>query len=241
MPIPPLEVYLLGLVDFDDAQQLQRRLAYDLGEAGGGALILCEHTPTVSIGRAGSRGHLRVDPKQLEASGIAVRWVNRGGGCVLHLPGQITGYLVYPMARAGLDVGSYVGHLERAIVATLAEFNLAGSPRPEAPGIFLGHSRVASIGVAVSRWIAYHGFTLNVGAYLEPFDAILDEPGWDGYSLRQTSIESRRQRPAPMAQVRESLIRQVETSFGLERHHLYTHHPLVRRKVASHVYAQSAG
>ena len=52
---PPLEVYMLGLVDFDDAQQLQRRLVYDLGERGGAALILCEHPPTISVGRSGSR------------------------------------------------------------------------------------------------------------------------------------------------------------------------------------------
>jgi lipoyl(octanoyl) transferase len=54
-------------------------------------------------------------------------------------------------------------------------------------------------------------------------------------------MEARRQRPAPMSQVREALIRQLETAFGLERHHVYTDHPLIRRKVRAHVYAQSPG
>ena len=54
-------------------------------------------------------------------------------------------------------------------------------------------------------------------------------------------MESRRQRPAPMAKVREAVIRQVEAAFGLERHHLYTHHPLIRRKVGTHAYAPSLG
>ncbi len=54
-------------------------------------------------------------------------------------------------------------------------------------------------------------------------------------------MESWRQRPAPMAKVREAVIRQVEAVFGLERHHLYTHHPLIRQKVGAHVYAPSLG
>ena len=59
--------------------------------------------------------------------------------------------------------------------------------------------------------------------------------------LRHTSMEARRQRHTAMSKVREALIRQLEQVFGLERHHVYTHHPLIRRKVGSHVYAPSPG
>src|SRR5947199_7250504 len=90
---PPLEVYLLGLVDFDDAQRLQRRLVYDLGERGGAALVLCEHPPTISVGRSGSRVHILPDDETLRSLGVSTHWVNRGGGCVLHLPGQLCAYL----------------------------------------------------------------------------------------------------------------------------------------------------
>jgi lipoyl(octanoyl) transferase len=242
--IPPLEIYLLGLVDFDDIQQVQRRLVYDLGdrETGGGALILCEHPPTISVGRSGSRAHILLDDEELRGRGVPVRWVNRGGGCVLHLPGQLVGYLAMPLASSGLDVRRYLDGLHRILIEVLAEFDLVGSTHPEHAGVFLGNARVASVGVAVSRWIAYHGFTLNVSTFLEPFEQ-LDEPGGrPGVpALRQTSMESRRQRPAPMAKVRESVIRRVEEVFGLERHHLYTNHPLLRRKVSSHAYAQSLG
>ena len=58
---PPLEIYLLGMVDFEDALQLQRRLLYDAGEGGGAALVLCEHPPTISVGRSGSRTHIVPD------------------------------------------------------------------------------------------------------------------------------------------------------------------------------------
>ena len=246
-PSPALEVYLLGLVDFDEIQQLQRRLIYDLGDhdqQGSGALILCEHPPTISVGRSGSRAYIAADDEELRSRGVGVRWTNRGGGCVLHLPGQLVAYLVMPLAGRGMDVQGFVDGVQRVILAVLAEFDLAGTTVPGEAGVFLGTSRVASVGVAVNRWIGYHGFTLNVATFLEPFDLIDESKAphrRDRGPLRQTSMESWRQRPAPMAKVREAVIRQVEAVFGLERHHLYTHHPLIRPKVGTHVYAPSLG
>lgn len=246
---PPLEVYLLGTIDFDEAQQFQRRLVYDLGDAeqgAGGALILCEHPPTISVGRLGSRAHILPDDAELRAQGLRVRWVNRGGGCVLHLPGQLVGYLVLPLERAGQTVQGFVDGIHRVLLGVLSEFDLAGTlgPDPAEPGVFLGGSRVASVGVAVNRWIGYHGFTLNVATFLEPFDLIDDAPPGSKRSrergpTRQTSMESWRQRPAPMPRVREAVIRHVEEVFGLARHHVYTDHPTLRAKAGPHVYAQS--
>jgi len=243
---PPLEVYLLGSVDFDDIQQLQRRLVYDLGDqnqAGGGALILCEHPPMISVGRSGSRAHILADDDELGSRDFRVRWINRGGGCVMHLPGQLVGYVVLPLARFGLDVQKFVDGLHQVLVAVLAEFDLLGTTRIDESGVFLGPSRVGSVGVAVNRWIGYHGFTLNVSTFLEPFDLIDESSGFrrERTATRQTSMESWRQRPAPMAKVREAVIRQVEAVFGLQRHHVYTNHPLIRPKVGTHAYAQSLG
>ena len=237
--LPPLEVFMLGLVDFDDVQRVQRRLVYDLGEGSGAGLILCEHPPTISVGRSGSRMHIVPDDQEIRALEIDVRWVNRGGGCILHLPGQLAAYLVFPLDRFGLSLQQYVEGLHEALVRVLGEFDLHGERHPGRFGVFLGQARVATVGVAVNRWVAYHGLTLNVGPFLSPF-AMIEEPGFGPCPLRQTSIESRRQRPAPMPRVREALIRQIESVFNLERHHIYTQHPLVRRKVCAHVFAQSA-
>jgi len=238
---PPLEVYLLGLVDFEEAQRLQRRLAYDLGERGGAALVLCEHPPTISVGRNGSRLHIAPDDVALRALGVRTHWVNRGGGCVLHLPGQLAAYVTLSLDRLGLDLGGYLKRLHASVIDTLGEFDLKGETRPDLPGVFLGASRVASVGIAVNRGVAYHGLTLNVGPFLEPFEMILEEPGVGPAPLHQTSMESRRQRLTPMPKVRESLVRRFEAGFGLERHHVYTHHPLIRRKVSHNVYAPSPG
>jgi lipoyl(octanoyl) transferase len=237
---PALEVYMLGLVDFLELQQLQRRIVYDLGEQGGASLILCEHPPTISIGRSGSRAHIAADDVMLQGMGIRTHYVNRGGGSILHLPGQLAAYLLLPLEGRGLTLQAYVDRLHETIAQVLAEFDLSGGTRPDLPGIFSGTARIATVGIAVNRWIAYHGLTLNVGPYLELFD-LLDEPGIGRASLRQTSMESRRQRATPMPKVREALVRKVEEVFGLAHHHLYTHHPQIRRKVLTHVYAPSPG
>ncbi len=244
MPFPtsaPLEIYLLGVTEFEDAQRLQRRLVYELGEAGGaGALVLCEHPPTITVGRHGSRAHIRPDDRELREAGIPVHWVNRGGGCVLHTPGQLVAYLALPLKPFDLNVQAYLDRLDHVVVGVLAEFDLKGQSKPGHSGVFLDNARVASVGVAVNRWIAYHGLTLNVGPYLSDFN-VLEEPGPGASPLRQTSMESRRQRPAPMSKVREALIRRIETAFGLEQHHVYTDHPLIRRKTRPHVYVPSLG
>ncbi len=92
----------------------------------------------------------------------------------------------------------------------------------------------------MNRWIAYHGLTLNVGPYLDLF-GVLDEPGIGDSPLRQTSMESRRQRHTSMNKVREALIRNLEQVFRLGRHHIYTKHPQIQHQVLSHVYAPSPG
>ena len=132
--LPTLEVYMLGLVDFSRSSNFSVGIVYDLGEQGGAALILCEHPPTISVGRAGSRAHIGPDDDTLRSLGIKVHWVNRGGGCVFHLPGQLTAYFALPLESAGLSVGDYVDRLHMAIVLVLEEFDLTGTLPP-------GHSR----------------------------------------------------------------------------------------------------
>ncbi|WP_165232555.1 lipoyl(octanoyl) transferase LipB [Aquisphaera insulae] len=235
-----MQVHLLGLSDFLEVQALQRRMVYDLGERGGASLILCEHPPTISVGRSGSRSHIIPDDETLRALGVRVHWVNRGGDCVLHLPGQLVAYLAYPLNHGGLTPVGYVDRLHEVILGVLREFDLEGVTRAGWPGIFLGRARVAAVGVAVSRWIAYHGFSINVGPSLDPF-SLIEEPGPDSAPIRQTSMESRRQRPAPMHRVREAVIRHVGRVLDLQEYHVHAGHPLIRRKVLSHAYAPSPG
>src|SRR5690606_27991033 len=116
MPAPPandrrdpLEVHLLGVVDFDAASFLQERLVYELSgrDDQTGALLLCEHPPIVTIGREGSRAWLRADDRDFAARQMEIRWLNRGGGCLVHCPGQLAVYPIVPLQRLAIPPADY--------------------------------------------------------------------------------------------------------------------------------------
>src|SRR6516165_4470029 len=118
------QVYLLGTVDFETALALQRRLVYEVaGDRARAALVLCEHPPLITVGRQGSRAHLLCDPDELRARQWSVRWVNRGGGCLLHAPGQLAIYPVLALDRLRLSIPDYLDRLHAALVALAADFS----------------------------------------------------------------------------------------------------------------------
>src|SRR5947209_2670920 len=115
---PALQAYLLGSVSFDAALALQRRLVYQIsGDRDSGSLLLCEHPPMISVGRHGSRAHILFEPDELQHRRWPVRWVNRGGSCVLHLPGQMAVYPIVALDRHALGIGSYIDRLHQVILA----------------------------------------------------------------------------------------------------------------------------
>src|SRR5258708_25372800 len=93
-----LQVYLLGVVEFESALVLQRRLAYQVaGERDGAMLLLCEHPPLITVGRQGSRAHILCEPEELRAREWRVRWVNPGGGCGPPPPRPLPRYPILPL------------------------------------------------------------------------------------------------------------------------------------------------
>ena len=204
-PDDPLEIFLLGEVALDDALRLQRRLVYDQGERPGGALILCEHPPSHQRRPLRQpRPHRGRRRRACAIAACSVRWVNRGGGCVLHRPGQLAAYLVLPLDAREVGPRRLPRRASTACsLDLLAEFDLAGRTATERPGVFLNHARV---GVGRGRLRPLDRLSRlhpERGHRTSPRSTLLDEPGLDGWPLRQTSMEAQRQRPAPMAKVRE--------------------------------------
>src|SRR5262249_1326980 len=104
-----LQVYMLDTVDFEAMLSLQRRLVFDVsGDRDQAILLLCEHPPLISVGRQGSRSHIQYDPRDLHVRGWPVRWVNRGGGALLHAPGQLAIYSILPLDRLNLGLEDYL-------------------------------------------------------------------------------------------------------------------------------------
>src|SRR5436305_5223037 len=155
---PTLQVYLLGRVDFEDMLRCQRRLVYEVsGDRSRAVLILCEHPPLISVGREGSRDHIGYEPRDLAAREWPVRWVNRGGGCLLHLPGQLAVYPILALAHLDLDLHNYLQRLQGVLAAVLADFGVRGEAEREQPGIRVAGRLIASVGVAVCNWVTYYG------------------------------------------------------------------------------------
>jgi lipoyl(octanoyl) transferase len=136
-------------------------------------LVLTEHDPVFTIGaRGGAAGHLLWDAARLRAEGIAVVRTNRGGDITYHGPGQIVGYPIVSLAPRK-DLHAYLRLLEQVLINTLGNLGLAAGRRPGKTGIWLGPRKIAAIGVAVRRWVACHGFALNVHVNLGHFGGIV--------------------------------------------------------------------
>ena len=171
----PIPAYDLGRVPYREALEFQHR-AVDARAKGerGDAIYFVEHEPVLTVGRAGRTESLRVGEQELLRRGIHVVPVERGGDVTYHGPGQIVGYPIVSLLDlpSGRDVHRYLRDLEEALILALAAWNLRGVRRAPYTGVWVGDRKVAAIGVAVRRWVAFHGFALNVSSDLSHFDLI---------------------------------------------------------------------
>jgi len=230
-----LEVHLLGLVDFEAAQFLQEKLIYEISgrDDAQAALLICEHPPLITVGREGSRSHIRCDDDELTARMLDVRWVNRGGGAIVHTPGQLAVYPIVPLARRSLGLLQYRELLRDTVVDVCRDQKLTAEFQPDRSGVYCRTGLLAQFGIAVKRWISYHGLFLNVAPDLS----------WSRLAQSRdqsrplTSLQAARGRQMEMNTIRESVIRHLSSRLGYERLHLYTGHRALRRTKKATVYA----
>jgi len=135
-------------------------------------LILLEHSPVLTLGRRGNRQHILASPEALDAEGIQVYHVERGGEVTYHGPGQIVGYPILNLRNWRRDVSWYISSLEEVLIRTLGDFGIEGTRNSLNRGVWVGHSKIGSIGVAITRWVTYHGFSLNVSPEMRHFRLI---------------------------------------------------------------------
>jgi lipoyl(octanoyl) transferase len=148
---------------------VEQRLAGTVGDT----LAFTEHEPVFTIGlRSGAEANLVWDRARLDREGVAVVKTNRGGDITYHGPGQIVGYPIISL-ETRRDLHAYLRFLEQVLIDTVATYGLAATRRDGLTGIWIGRRKVAAIGVAVRRWVAYHGFALNVDTHLPHFGGIV--------------------------------------------------------------------
>lgn len=172
---PAIPLYDMGRVPYRAALAFQHD-AVELRSRGEAPDILYafEHEPVLTVGRSGRSESLRAGSAELRRHGIEVVPVERGGDVTYHGPGQIVGYPIVSLdgLPCGRDLHRYLRDLEQGLIDGLAAFGIAASRRPPYTGVWVGEQKVAAIGVAVRRWVAFHGFALNLDPDLSHFDLI---------------------------------------------------------------------
>jgi len=227
-----VEFHMLDTVAFDRCLALQERLVYeaDLADEGRIVVLLCEHPDLITVGRLGSRGHIRLTDKQLKRERLDIRWISRGGGCVLHSPGQLAIYPIAPLETLGWTVGDYMRRLQRGIVDALDELKVHCETKPGRFGVWGRSGQLACVGVAVRRWITMHGAFLNVNPAMRRYgyvDTLPDDAATAGKKTTMGCLLAERQTSVRMASVRATLVKTLAAAFDCERYHLHTGHPLL--------------
>ena len=180
----------LGLREYAEVWELQKQLVTARQQdAIADTLILVEHPHVITLGRGAEQADL------LSVAGIPTFAIERGGGVTYHGPGQLVGYPVIRLREHERDLHLYLRNLEETLLRVVADFGIPGIRNPGWTGVWTaprpatsaegaaaageGHPeaerpsrKLASIGVAVKRWVTLHGFALNVSTDLARFRAI---------------------------------------------------------------------
>ena len=165
----------LGEVPYRKAEGLQKALVEQVISDGKtrGYLLALEHPHVVTLGRSSSPEHVLVPPERLKRMGVEVVETRRGGDVTYHGPGQLVVYPILPLERLKPDVHWFLRMLEEAGIRTLGSFGVKGARKEGLTGVWVGKEKVMAVGVALRRWVTFHGAALNVSCGLEGFDWIV--------------------------------------------------------------------
>jgi len=219
-----ISVIQLGATDYATGLRLQQRLV-DLRKEDriGNVLLLLEHPPVITLGRNAKRNNILASPEVLRQRGVEVYECDRGGDVTFHGPGQIVGYPIFDLRgftaangmRKTLGAIEYVRRLEEILIRTCADFAIPAKRICGLTGVWTipngnqeEESKIAAIGVHISRSVTSHGLALNVNIDLDYFNLIVP---CGITSKAVTSMSRQLGRELSLEQVAHSLSR----NFGL--------------------------
>ncbi|MGZ3690302.1 MAG: lipoyl(octanoyl) transferase LipB [Pseudobdellovibrio sp.] len=211
--MPNLEFQDWGLIDYQQALDKQLELVDLVSREPNhpGFLIFCSHPHVVTTGR-------QTKPEDIFAFKGPIIEVSRGGRATYHGPSQL---VVYPIInlknpRAGRgpqEIRGYLRDFEKAIVLTLKEFGIeavgktaqkleGADAETDETGVWIGHQKIASLGIAVKKWVTYHGAALNVDYDPEAFQG-LNPCGFKTSTM--TSMETQLNKKIDSTKLKEQL------------------------------------
>ena len=158
-------------VNYEDAKKLmeERLLDVDLNKANE-LIWTLEHPDVYTAGTSYNKSDI------LDKS-IKILETNRGGKITYHGPGQLICYFVIDLKKEKKDIRKFISLIEKTIIETLKSYNIDTYADKDNIGIWYNDNsqikKVAAIGVRVSKWIAYHGFSINIENDLKKYKAII--------------------------------------------------------------------
>lgn len=176
--VPPAIVRWLGMAEYEPTWRAMQRFTDERDDSTPDEIWFLEHPPVFTLGMAGKREHL------LAPGDIPVVQIDRGGQVTYHGPGQLVVYALIDLRRAHLGVRDLVTALENAVITYVAELGIEAHCRRNAPGVYVGERKLASLGIRIRRGGSYHGLALNVNMDLEPFRRI-NPCGYEGLEMTQ--------------------------------------------------------
>ena len=193
----------LGRIEYGAALELQRSLAARRakGEVPD-LLMLLEHDHVITLGR-------KTSPENFKPQGVPVYQVERGGDATYHGPGQLVGYPIVMLENH--DVRKHVRNIEEALMRAVRRYDIQGERMDGHPGLWVRGKKLASVGVAVTNWVTYHGFALNINTDLSYFN-LIRPCGLDPTTM--TSMERLTGDKAPFEEVKESVRAEFSSVFG---------------------------
>jgi lipoate-protein ligase B len=178
-------------------------------------LVLVEHDPPViTLGRGKGPRHVLATDEELARLGIEVHPSTRGGDVTYHGPGQLVGYPICRLDRRGRDVHRYLRNLEEVLIGVLGRFGVEAGRQEGLTGVWTDQGKIAAIGIAVRRWVSYHGFALNVSPDLSHFETIIP-CGLDDRAV--TSLSAVLGRQVALDEVKAPLLECMVEVLGFER------------------------
>jgi lipoate-protein ligase B len=211
-PDAALAIDDLGLRDYTETLELQHKLWQQRRDGSiTDTVLIVEHPEVITLGARQSANRLLADEASLAARGIGVVPIRRGGGATAHNPGQIVFYPIIELAGRGMAVNEYIRTLEEVGIELLGQLGLTATRNRGFPGLWVLPRKIASIGVRVSKGVAYHGMAINIRNDLSIFEAMVP-CGLDGVTM--TSLLEETGSAPEMSTVKEKLAAILTSSFS---------------------------
>lgn len=209
-----LTVVELGRKDYAStlALQEQTHAARVRGEIPD-TLLLVEHEPVITLGRAAKQEHILAGAAELSQRGIEVHEIGRGGDVTYHGPGQLVAYPIFDLRPDRCDVRRYVRDLEQVMLQTAQSYGLSAHRVEGKTGAFVDQRKYGALGVRISRWVTMHGIAINVTTDLNAF-ALIVPCGL--HDTQVTSLSRETGHAITMAEASERALQQFRAVFGYE-------------------------